>query len=961
MPLTVHFSYQPDLPTTVGTAIRIEPGLFVLELDRALLGPSPAFEMSAAPCSSWDSAPSRSGSFCCGSALSGGRWDTVTGAGSNGLSEGAALFFSLGLQLAWSSCSAALRSRVKRSLPLSHPVSIASVQAESVAASTSPAVVSDDWEVSIYFTAVERYYSGPPEVLRGCPVIDCSNGTADLGQFPRDFIAAVKEEGSGRLTSTGAKSAYLNWSVSIGYWLDNAPRDARGSVLEPYVSAAADPSIAFVSTLRINTCGLDARTGEAVDPAICESITRPTWIVRDRFTVAAVGRHVDLYVGEQDRADFVAGSPRAIHTLGASVSVQTVRVRPVSDTVDGLTGAHAEPARRASVSAIGNAVRSERGVVVALLALAAVIRVAWTLLAAPAPESDFLTFLTTAQLIGQGHWWPDAYGWAWQGPGYPLLIAPLTLLGPASLPAIYALNIALGSAGGRTGLAAGVSDLRVASWAMGAAIAAMFPGLWLWTPIVTAENLSVPILLGIGVLLISSPSGWRLPVIGVLAGLLVFVRPSMLLFVLVVFVGVVWFARSGTKRRSAFTFVASLAILVGGFAILNLRAGGPPLPVGASGWQPWLVYNERATGAWFPAQERDDYPFHGMEADPALAGIVRAGQLKLAIQFAVMNPGAILPGVINRHVNNWRSDGAGLDWTIRRPDATSAAARATIPFGPIVDGFYFAVLGLALIGALTQTSRSTVAFVLLLPIAYLVAPAVIAEGNARYHVNALAFLAILAGGGLAARPAAGVLFAAASVALGLLAPPGFAVAPLLVACILGAGALRVSLLAARAARRVIASTEGKRLVWGTAIALVAVQLGIAVALLTARQAVVDWSLVQPEGWSTYRLEGTAQLPEDGVDVRASDLPAGLPKGVVSRRRRDHVPAFGAGRGAGRPHADVPRPRGRHEVRDLPADLRGEPRHRGRHPGGPGQWPSRLGALARFAPGWVAGRRAALDC
>jgi hypothetical protein len=171
----------------------------------------------------------------------------------------------------------------------------------------------------MYFTALEKYYRGAAMELRGCPVIDCSNGTADLGRHPDDFLAAVKEEGSGRLASGLAESQYLNWSVSIGYWLDNAPRDARGSILQPYVSAAADPSIEYVSTFVIDDCGRDVVTGEAPDPHICDAISRATWIVRDRFTAGVVGKHFDLYVGEQPTADVLGPS---IHTLGAMISLQ---------------------------------------------------------------------------------------------------------------------------------------------------------------------------------------------------------------------------------------------------------------------------------------------------------------------------------------------------------------------------------------------------------------------------------------------------------------------------------------------------------------------------------------------------------------------------------------------------------------------------------------------------------------
>jgi hypothetical protein len=452
-----------------------------------------------------------------------------------------------------------------------------------------------------------------------------------------------------------------------------------------------------------------------------------------------------------------------------------------------------------------------------------------------------------------------------------MLIAPLTLLGEASLPAIYTLNAALGVLTVALVWRLGSCLFGSRAGLIAAAIAALFPGLWLWTPIVSAENLSVPVFLAIAVLLIERPTPWRLPLIGVLAGLLVFVRPSTLLFVVVVFVSVIWLAPSGTKRKNATVFVMAVTILIGGFAALNLRQGGAALPVGASGWQPWLVYNERATGAWFPAQDRADYPFHGIENDPTLASIVRAGQLKLAIQFAVLNPGEIVPGIINRHVSNWASDKAGLDWTVDRPAANPVASSLSRPLDAVVDRYYTAILGLALLGAWKLADRRAVVVVLILPLAYLAAPAAIAEGNARYHVNGLAFLATLAGGALASKSRGGMIVAVGTAVVFALAPP--ILGPWILVCILLVGAARV-LIAGRLAVRAVmrpGSPRRRNIFMGFAACVVAAQVAIAVALLAARQAVIDWSLTQPDGWTAYTSDGTTQLTGGPIATKASDV------------------------------------------------------------------------------------------
>jgi len=102
---------------------------------------------------------------------------------------------------------------------------------------SAPSPSTDEgWQVTVYYTAVESFHSGPSVPVRGCPVIDCENGNDLLGNFPQSFAKAVKDEGTGRTAS----GRYLNWSYDKGYWLDSEPRDSFGKPLKPFVSAAAD-------------------------------------------------------------------------------------------------------------------------------------------------------------------------------------------------------------------------------------------------------------------------------------------------------------------------------------------------------------------------------------------------------------------------------------------------------------------------------------------------------------------------------------------------------------------------------------------------------------------------------------------------------------------------------------------------------------------------------------------------
>jgi hypothetical protein len=152
----------------------------------------------------------------------------------------------------------------------------------------------EGWQVTVYYTAVESFHSGPSVAVRGCPVIDCENGDDLLGTFPQSFVTAVKDEGTGRTVS----GRYLNWSYDKGYWLDSQPRDSFGKPLKPFVSAAAD-GVKTGSRIKLVSCGRTPE-GTNVDFAVCQKLASSSWEITDEFTPGLGGkRHIDLYLGEE--------------------------------------------------------------------------------------------------------------------------------------------------------------------------------------------------------------------------------------------------------------------------------------------------------------------------------------------------------------------------------------------------------------------------------------------------------------------------------------------------------------------------------------------------------------------------------------------------------------------------------------------------------------------------------------
>jgi hypothetical protein len=176
---------------------------------------------------------------------------------------------------------------------------------------------SDGWTVTVYYTAVEKYHSGTPTAVTGCPRIDCTHGTADLGRYPEDFVAAVHDEGTG-LTTAGQ---YLNWSYDTGYWLDRAPRDTAGRPLRPFESAAADPDVLKPATrFTITDCGRQD-DGSAPPAQVCAKLRAAHWTITDEFTPGLGGKkHIDAYIGRETGPGFT-DSPWYTTLEGATLHI----------------------------------------------------------------------------------------------------------------------------------------------------------------------------------------------------------------------------------------------------------------------------------------------------------------------------------------------------------------------------------------------------------------------------------------------------------------------------------------------------------------------------------------------------------------------------------------------------------------------------------------------------------------
>jgi hypothetical protein len=180
---------------------------------------------------------------------------------------------------------------------------------------------SGPYRLSVYYTAVEAYHYGAPVAVTGCPQQDCVHGSTYLGSYESDFVKAVKDEGTGRITSGEHTGQYLNWSSDTGYWLDTVPADSYGHALVPFHTAAAEGFLPRGTQFSIADCGVQG--GEVLDPVACWTISAARWEIQDEFTPGLGGDgHIDLYIGEETGPRFTATSPLWFDVTGAAI--QTV-------------------------------------------------------------------------------------------------------------------------------------------------------------------------------------------------------------------------------------------------------------------------------------------------------------------------------------------------------------------------------------------------------------------------------------------------------------------------------------------------------------------------------------------------------------------------------------------------------------------------------------------------------------
>lgn len=176
------------------------------------------------------------------------------------------------------------------------------------------------WILTVYYTPVQSYHGGPEESISGCPTEDCDNPQS-LGSYPKSFLDLIATEGVGKITSGQYAGKYMHYTDDTGYWLSPAPLDAQGKPLVKFITAAVPSNVAKGTRIEITACGTAEGSNKPVPEVVCSAIKSSRWVATDEFYNDPKNKHIDLYIGEEDRENYLNTNPYVFASYNASVKL----------------------------------------------------------------------------------------------------------------------------------------------------------------------------------------------------------------------------------------------------------------------------------------------------------------------------------------------------------------------------------------------------------------------------------------------------------------------------------------------------------------------------------------------------------------------------------------------------------------------------------------------------------------
>ena len=159
--------------------------------------------------------------------------------------------------------------------------------------------------ITSYWTVREEFYRGEKVLVRD------SSGKL-LGYYRSDFLEDVMVEGWGKGDGIGNDGSYLGYDPELGFIKSPEPLDAYGSPLIPWKTVAALPHLRKGTIILI----IGFTSSEELSEDVIDKLLTSRFTVSDRGGLT--GRHIDIYIGEQDRAD-MNESPYALYIQNATI------------------------------------------------------------------------------------------------------------------------------------------------------------------------------------------------------------------------------------------------------------------------------------------------------------------------------------------------------------------------------------------------------------------------------------------------------------------------------------------------------------------------------------------------------------------------------------------------------------------------------------------------------------------
>ena len=356
---------------------------------------------------------------------------------------------------------------------------------------------------------------------------------------------------------------------------------------------------------------------------------------------------------------------------------------------------------------------------------------------------------------GWGYIGVDAAPTAAWPPGYPVFLAGLYAAFGPSLVAAKLANVLLGAASVLLTYLIGCELRRPVVGLVGAAILAVFPGYVLFAPLILSEKLFVVLFCAALWLFLrvharagSETAPWL--GLGLFLGAASLVR-GVGFFLLPVFASTRLLEGGTWRSTSRLTLVAAAGILIAlvPWTVRNHLRLGYPILIASDGAFALYVGNSPIATGYHTMAMREPYleRFGELLALPNPRGeveVVRA-EMREALAWMVTHPHRMAALAPVKLFHMYRNDRGVMTW-MKEGLAKRMPPAAQRTLFRLVDGYYLAVLGLALVGTRRFRPRDgrgavalplTVAWVTLLHVIFFF-------GSSRFHVPLLPVLSLMA-------------------------------------------------------------------------------------------------------------------------------------------------------------------------------------------------------------------------